>query len=100
MSNNETQSNGNLPELQWHITGETKDINGFSCTKATTTFTSAGVPMLISAWFTNEVTIKDGPFDFSGLPGFIFELTADGHFNATFENFNYDKIKVTPIKDI
>jgi GLPGLI family protein len=100
MQNNETRTKEKLSEPEWHITHETKVINGFDCTKATTTFTSAGVPLLVNAWYSSEVAVKDGPFDFYGLPGFIFELTAEGHFTATFENFNFDKTKKTAIQGI
>ncbi|MFD2907648.1 GLPGLI family protein [Flavobacterium ardleyense] len=66
------------PVLNWKLVEEKKNISGYLCRKATTTF--AGRDYV--AWFTNEVPIIDGPYKFSGLPGLIIEIydTKNHHF--------------------
>lgn len=60
-----------LKSLDWEITTETKDINGYLCTKATCVINDAPV----IAWFCPTINISDGPLFYSGLPGFIIKLT-------------------------
>lgn len=56
--------------LRWEMADSTKNINGYTSQKATTSF--AGRDYV--AWFTTEIPIQDGPYLFSGLPGLIIEL--------------------------
>lgn len=59
------------PKLKWEILNDTKDIKGFKSRLAKTT-TDTGNTFF--AWFTNDVTIQDGPFRFKGLSGLILEV--------------------------
>ncbi len=59
------------PPLKWEILNETKDIKGFKTRLAKTT-TDTGDTYF--AWFTNDITIPDGPFRFKGLSGLILEV--------------------------
>lgn len=59
------------PQLKWEILNETKDIKGFKTRLARTT-TDTGDTYF--AWFTNDLTIPDGPFRFKGLSGLILEV--------------------------
>lgn len=59
------------PQLKWEILNETKDIKGFKTRLAKTT-TDTGDTYF--AWFTNDLTIPDGPFRFKGLSGLILEV--------------------------
>ncbi|WP_294239407.1 GLPGLI family protein [uncultured Chryseobacterium sp.] len=59
------------PQLKWEILNETKDIKGFKTRLAKTT-TDTGDTYF--AWFTNDITIPDGPFRFKGLSGLILEV--------------------------
>lgn len=62
-----------LNNLNWIITDEHKEILGYTCTKAKTTFHGRDY----SAFFAEPIAIFDGPWKFSGLPGLILELKED-----------------------
>lgn len=59
------------PKLKWELLSETKDIKGFKSRLAKTT-TDTGDTFFV--WFTNDITIQDGPFRFKGLSGLILEV--------------------------
>ena len=90
----------NLPVINWTITKETKTIEGYLCTKATADRTVVGYPLKVIAWFSEKLPISDGPFDYSGLPGFILEFSYDGLSTTTFINLKYNakqKIEILPL---
>jgi len=65
-----------LNEVDWEITEDYKNILGYECQKATTTFTARnGKTTEIVAWFTTEIPISSGPYRYAGLPGLILEIT-------------------------
>ncbi|MBF7092253.1 GLPGLI family protein [Flavobacterium sp. ALJ2] len=66
-----------LPIHNWKLSPETKVINGFTCKKATTKNTEFNANQNITAWYTEEIPINDGPMFYSGLPGFIIQLELD-----------------------
>lgn len=55
----------------WKITNETKQIQNFTCYKATTSFRGN----TFEAWFTPDIAINAGPCKWYGLPGLILEAT-------------------------
>nr|WP_298001267.1 GLPGLI family protein [uncultured Flavobacterium sp.] len=55
----------------WKITNETKQIQNFTCYKATTAFRGN----TFEAWFTPDIPINAGPWKWYGLPGLILEAT-------------------------
>jgi GLPGLI family protein len=57
----------------WKITKETKKIGEYNCKKATTIINGKA----IEAWFTDKISISNGPSNFGGLPGLILELKAE-----------------------
>jgi GLPGLI family protein len=57
-------------EIQWKLSSETKTYNQYKVQKATANF--GGRKWI--AWFTNEISINEGPYKFRGLPGLIFEI--------------------------
>ncbi len=64
-------------DFNWSIHSEKKNILGFSCQKASTTFRGRKW----YAWFSTEIPISDGPWKFSGLPGLILRVYDDkGHY--------------------
>jgi GLPGLI family protein len=110
---NRIQYSENVPEQNWKITTETKEITGYKCQKATCTFRGRDY----IAWFTREIPVKEGPWKFNGLPGLIvkvydmqehyeFELTAirKNSRQITFDEQNYpivslkDHIKICRIR--
>ncbi|QBA20044.1 GLPGLI family protein [Chryseobacterium indologenes] len=59
------------PKLNWEVLHQTKHIKGFKCQLAKT-ITDTGDTFF--AWFTNDITISDGPFRFKGLSGMVLEV--------------------------
>jgi GLPGLI family protein len=57
-------------EIQWKLSSETKTYNQYKVQKATDNF--GGRKWI--AWFSNEISINEGPYKFRGLPGLIFEI--------------------------
>ncbi len=64
---------GELHKFNWAITEEKKLIGKYMCIKATT-----ATPMVsaqsVSAWYTEEIAINDGPREYWGLPGMILQI--------------------------
>ncbi len=55
------------PTIDWTLSEETKDILGYTCTKATGGFRGR----TYEAWFTEEIPVSTGPWKLRGLPGTI-----------------------------
>lgn len=87
-----------LSSLAWKLDGDTKEILGYQCSKATYTKDST----LHEAWYTTELPLAIGPASFVGLPGAILELSIDnGHRNYTATKIELDKDfsnEITPPK--
>ncbi|QTE21422.1 GLPGLI family protein [Polaribacter cellanae] len=64
------QYKDNLPELKWQITKESKNILGYKCFLAKTSFSGRNY----NAWFSYDIPLSDGPYKFTGLPGLILEI--------------------------
>ena len=86
---------GNLTEHKWELGSETKNIGDYTCYKATMT---REVPMIesgisvngdkdlgdlttdkmetitITAWYTPQIPVNNGPGNYHGLPGLILEV--------------------------
>ncbi len=82
----------------WEIKDEVKNILGYKCQKATTTFNKTNY----IAYFTTDLHFMGGPKNFRGLPGIILSVeTADGKFGfiATTIQYPYkNKIADIPTK--
>ncbi len=81
---------GKLPEFEWEMTGETKNIGNYTCYKATrsreedrVSFSmtdgkkeenSEKVTVVTTAWYTPQIAISNGPGEYWGLPGLILEI--------------------------
>lgn len=59
-----------FPSMEWTIGEETKEILGYTCTRAEMVF--RGRRWI--AWFAPDIPIIDGPWKFRGLPGLIMEI--------------------------
>ena len=57
-----------LTEMKWKIGRKKRNISGYECIEATAK-TANGTP--ITAWYTPDIPISDGPASYSGLPGLI-----------------------------
>lgn len=74
-----------VPVQEWTMTGETKEILGYRCKSAKCSFRGRDY----TAYYTDEIPVADGPWKFSGLPGFILEVTdADRHYSFTCVGIN------------
>lgn len=63
-------------KIKWKVTTETKEILGYTCTKATTTIGTENRP--VEAWFTTAIPASVGPDKFHYLPGAVLEVIVDG----------------------
>lgn len=80
-----------LFKRDWKLTNETKNIGEYTCYKATYTYSrdsknftigTDGSPtetvkkeeIVITAWYTPQIPVSNGPDDYQGLPGLIMEI--------------------------
>jgi GLPGLI family protein len=85
----------NSKPKKWKISKETKEILGYTCTKATTT---SDKEELIEAWFTSKIPVAVGPSDFHGLPGAVLSVRAEGgNYEIVATKIAFEKIDRTII---
>ncbi|CAL2102110.1 Ribonuclease Z [Tenacibaculum sp. 190130A14a] len=90
-----------LDDLKWEMTGETKQIGQYTCLKATVVKKVEDLDfrrfrprrnrnneegkeetpevkkeVLVTAWYTPQIPVSNGPGEYGGLPGLILELNA------------------------
>ncbi len=63
-----------LPKFEWKISNESKQIGKYTVVKAEAE-DPYNFEKTITAWFTPEIAIKNGPKKYWGLPGFIMEVS-------------------------
>ncbi|MCC9071951.1 GLPGLI family protein [Flavobacterium sp. F-65] len=85
----------NLPVHNWKLSNETKVINGFTCKKATTKNTEFNANQNITAWYTEEIPVNDGPMFYNGLPGFIIQLELDDKSILIFQKLAFSEENTT-----
>lgn len=73
-----------LDEMKWKLSNEKKTILTYDCYKAETKFRGRKY----IAWYTKKISISDGPYKFSGLPGLILEVYDDN------DNFHYKLLQI------
>ncbi|MGM5631525.1 GLPGLI family protein [Apibacter raozihei] len=85
-----------LNNTKWKFTGDEKKIDSYTCKKATTLSESQGP---ITAWYTIDLAIPDGPENYCGLPGLIIELEQEYQtYKLVSIDFNSDYEIVKPTK--
>ncbi|MDX1902686.1 MAG: GLPGLI family protein [Thermonemataceae bacterium] len=62
-----------LHPMKWILGKEKKQILGFECSSAVTTFRGR----TYTAYYTTQIPISNGPWKFGGLPGLILEVITD-----------------------
>ena len=86
-----------LPQIDWQITKESKEISGFSVFKATATLADEHKTALI-AWYSPKLNFKTGPDKFWGLPGVILSLeTMMNYDDGNKEGVRYVATKVEAV---
>lgn len=79
---------------KWNFLNETKKIQGYTCKKAVGKYHNK----TIIVWYTEEITISDGPYTFKNLPGLVLETyDSKGYFHFTLESL---KRVVKPIRPL
>lgn len=79
-----------LRKYDWKMTGETKNIGNYTCYKATYDREQESMSMsmvdgemketkktetiTVTAWYTPDIPVSNGPEDYGGLPGLILEV--------------------------
>ena len=73
-----------LPDINWHITDQTKMLDQFNCIKAYGDFGGR----TYDVWFTPDIPINLGPYKLGGLPGLILDANSrDGMVSYEFFTF-------------
>ncbi|PKF75292.1 GLPGLI family protein [Chryseobacterium sp. PMSZPI] len=75
--------------IRWEITNTVEKQNGYPAQKATTSLGGR----TWTAWFTKDISVSDGPYKFSGLPGLIVKLEDDKG------DYKFDLVKKIMIKN-
>lgn len=82
-----------VPSFDWKLAEEFREILGYRCQKATTSFRGRNY----TAWFAKEIPVGNGPWKFGGLPGLIMKITdSENHYN--FECVGVEQPKNETIK--
>lgn len=72
-------------DLEWRLSNSEKNISGFLCKKATTTYTITNSKKTskieIEAWYAPSIPVSWGPAKFSGLPGLIVQVKSSRGLN-------------------
>lgn len=76
-----------MPSINWTILQETKEIQGLSCQKATTSFRGRNY----HAWFCGQLPFNNGPWKLGSLPGLIIEA-ADDKNEVVFKFSGYEDV--------
>ncbi|MDI9365744.1 MAG: GLPGLI family protein [Flavobacterium sp.] len=91
-----------INQFSWALINEEKEILGYKCKKATTTFSGREYV----AWYSIDLPLSDGPYKFQGLPGLILSISDSKNHHSfevigikkinEFYNLDYDKhVKVS-----
>ena len=82
-------------KVNWKLSGETKEIAGYKCQKATAERDST----TMEAWFAPDIPVSSGPRGIGQLPGMILELgIEDGMLTYTATKVEFMKIPAADLK--
>ena len=84
-------------KINWTLINETKTISTYKCRKAVTKYRNKN----ITAWYTEEIPISEGPYAFKGLPGLIIEAYDDkAYFHFTLVRLKNVSELIAPIRNV
>lgn len=83
-----------LPRLQWYIHDETKEIAGYTCTKA---MAKLGDSIIIVAYYASDLSASIGPESIGGLPGTILGMVIP-RLHTTWLAKSVEKLELNPPK--
>ena len=92
-----------LKTTPWKLQGDTKNIGEYTCYKATLeravdadTFSDEDTKktQTVTAWYTPQIPVSNGPEEFQGLPGLILELSYDS------QTILCSKVLLNPAKQV
>ncbi|UFH31470.1 GLPGLI family protein [Chryseobacterium sp. C-71] len=82
-------------KIQWNLINETKVISGYKCQKATGKYRNKE----ITAWYTKDIPIPEGPYTFKGLPGLVLEAyDSKDYFHFTLAGLKNVRKPILPIE--
>lgn len=81
-----------IRKIKWKITGETRDIAGYTCRRANGLMLDS---VYVVAFYTDKIPVSGGPESFSGLPGMILEVALP-HENLSWRAVKVDDMTVPP----
>ncbi|WP_159021807.1 GLPGLI family protein [Formosa sp. L2A11] len=87
-----------IPSFNWVLQNETQTILGYTCKKATAERIMGVRKQHITAWYTEDIPINDGPKDFNGLPGLILQVNTNNNVLIKFEKLKFFKDTNTEIE--
>ncbi len=80
-----------IAQLNWKMTGETKQVLGYNCLKAMWLDTLRA--RMVAVWFTDEIGVPAGPVTFCNLPGMVLEVDINnGEIQYVATKINFVKV--------
>src|SRR5690625_7459245 len=64
----------NYDDLEWEIHDEIKEIQGYTCIKATTNIVEPAMDFTTTVWYAPDLPFPFGPKEFRDLPGLILAM--------------------------
>lgn len=93
-----------LKNAKWKLEKESKTIGHYVCFKATyekkpdnPDTLSTEEPEVVTAWYTPQIPVKNGPKEYDGLPGLILEVH-DGHLKMVCTKVVLNPTEIVQIK--
>jgi GLPGLI family protein len=77
-------------KINWTLVNEIKTISTYKCRKARGKYRNKN----ITVWYTEEVPISEGPYNFKGLPGLVVEAYDDKDF------FHFTLVRLKNISEL
>jgi GLPGLI family protein len=79
-------------KIKWKITGETRDIAGYTCRRANGVISDS---IYVVAFYTDKIRVGSGPESFNGLPGIILGVVLP-HENVTWYATKITDMAIAP----